>query len=328
MIKINFKIKNIIMRIFALLFFLFLIFSYRYSYTGVPSDGKQTGDTAKIPVVKTWKLGGSGNVSFAQGYLKNWVEGGENSLSTLCVLNIFANFTKGSLSWENTAELKYGLLKSGNRQMRKNEDKIELNSKLGLKAYKSLYYSMLINFKTQGFRGYDYPTDSTRLLVSDFIAPAYLIFSVGIDFKPGDILSVMLSPVTSRTIFVRDGGKINDTTLIPGTVDQTKYGLKPGKTSKEELGAYMKSVFKYDIIKNVQLINRLDLFTDYMSHPENIDVNWEVSLTMKINKYLATTVNTRLVYDDNIKIPVPDSDKTTKKIQFKEVLGVGFSYMF
>ncbi|MCX6259069.1 MAG: DUF3078 domain-containing protein [Bacteroidia bacterium] len=294
------------------------------------SNDRSAGDTIKTPPVKLWKFGGTGNLSLSQGYLKNWVEGGENSMSTLSVLTGFAKYNKDKVSWENTIEIKYGTLRTGTAQSRKNEDKIELNSKMGYQAYKTLYYSFLCNFKTQGFKGYDYPTDTTKVLVSDFFAPAYLLISIGMDYKPTSFISVMLSPLTSKTTFVRDGGKMVDTVYVPGKVDETKYGLKPGKSIKKEMGAYMKSIITFNLMKSVQAVNRIDLFTDYLNNPQNIQVNWEVNLNMKINKYLATTVSTRLVYDDNINIPVPNSvpPRTKKAIQFKEVLGVGLSFLF
>ncbi len=39
---------------------------------------------------------------------------------------------------------------------------------------------------------------------------------------------------------------------------------------------------------------------------------------MKVNKYISATISTSLLYDDDI----------VSKVQFKEVLGVGFAYNF
>lgn len=281
-----------------------------------------------IELPNNWKLGGNGSLNFAQGYLSYWAEGGESSISTQSVVSLFCNYKKGNIHWDNLLNIKYGLLKSGEKDLRKNEDKLELNSKYGQKAFKTFYYSFMINMKTQIDKGYEYPKDSA-VWVSDFFAPAEMLLAIGMDYKPTDKISILLSPVTSKSTYV-----------LVEELDEKKYGLEEGKNKKNEMGAYLKTLVKWDITKDILLENKLDFFTSYTNNPENIDVNWELSIAMKINKYIHTNINTHLIYDDDILIPI---DKTrinpttgleetypgkTKKIQFKEVLSVGISYKF
>ncbi|MFH2096265.1 MAG: DUF3078 domain-containing protein, partial [Bacteroidota bacterium] len=196
-------------------------------------------------------------------------------------------------------------------------------------AFKNLYYSILADLKSQLFRGYDYPNDTTRTIVSDFLSPGYLVIAIGMDYKPSDKLSVLLSPLTSKMTYI--GDTIN--------VDPLKFGLEDGKKLKKELGAYFKMQYKIDLTKNIMLENKLDLFSNYLEDPQNVDINWEAYLVMKINKYISTNISTHLIYDDNIDIPVYEDDGspvlnedgdqvTTKHAQFKEILSVGFSYKF
>jgi hypothetical protein len=75
------------------------------------------------------------------------------------------------------------------------------------------------------------------------------------------------------------------------------------------------------------------LFSDYLENPQNIDASWEVLISMKVNKYISTTLSTHLLYDDDIDIAVDTNndgitDRFVPRTQFKEVLGVGFSYKF
>lgn len=283
----------------------------------------------KITKPSPWSIGGNGLLHFSQGYQSYWVEGGENSIATLSGLGLFANYKKKLVTWDNLINFKYGQLKTGDNDFRKNEDKLEVNTKFGHVAFKNFYYSFLAELKTQLFKGYEYTSDTTSIVVSNFMTPGYVLVAVGIDYKPTKKLSVLLSPLTSKTTFVLD--TVN--------VDPEKFGLEEEKLTKKEVGAYFKAFHQIDITKNIQLVNKLDLFSNYLLNPERIDVNWEVNLVLKINKYISTNITTHLIYDDDIDIPVYNDDNspklnengdqiTTKHVQFKEVLSVGFSYKF
>lgn len=78
---------------------------------------------------------------------------------------------------------------------------------------------------------------------------------------------------------------------------------------------------------------KLELFSNYLNNPQNIDVNWETLLSMKVNKYISATFSTTLIYDHDINIPVDKNndgvvEKAGPRVQFREVLGVGLSYKF
>ncbi len=270
-----------------------------------------------------WDIGGIGNAYFNQGYLSNWAQGGESSLSSLLEVKFNVDYKKGKTIWDNDLNYKYGLLKAGEKELRKNEDKLEINSKFGSNANKDWYYSTLVNFKTQFFKGYDYPNDSVP--VSSFLAPGYLVFSVGMDYKPSNNLTVLLSPISSKFTIMRNSKKF----------DPTKYGLKDGQNVKKELGAYVKSVFKHKLNKDISLENKINLFTNYLYKPQNVDVDWELTVNMKITDLITTTISTHIIYDDDIEFPVykmvDGKEKVVNevpKIQFKELLSVGVSYRF
>jgi hypothetical protein len=145
------------------------------------------------------------------------------------------------------------------------------------------------------------------------------------DYKPGNNLTVMISPITSKYTYVRD----------TSVVDQTTHGLDENEKLRKELGAYLKSKFKWKISKNIEILNKINLFTNYMDNPENVDVDWEVNINARISDYITANLNTQLIYDDDKDIPVyevVDGERKqvdkTKGGQFKEVLSVGFSYRF
>jgi hypothetical protein len=77
----------------------------------------------------------------------------------------------------------------------------------------------------------------------------------------------------------------------------------------------------------------LDLFSNYLHNPQNVDVSWETIIGFKVNKYISATITTQLVYDDDVKIAVDKNgdginESFGPRTQFKEVLGIGFSYNF
>lgn len=289
----------------------------------------------KAYTIRHWKKGGMIGADFSQASYTNWAAGGINSLSGVGLLNLFTNYKSEKTNWDNSLDLAYGLVKIGTSAIRKSEDKIEFTSKFGQYAFKNWYYSALLNFKSQFDVGYNYPDDST--VVSHFMAPAYALGALGLDYKSKDkSLSFFVSPVTGKITFVNnqrlaDAGAFG---VQAAEYDTAGVKIKDGKMSRSEFGGYLKMTFKKDIFKNVNFQTKLELFTNYLDHPENVDVNWETILTMKVNKFLSCTVNTQLIYDHDIPVPVERKANgltipgTGPRLQFKEVLAVGLAYKF
>ncbi|MBK8927730.1 MAG: hypothetical protein IPM74_17965 [Crocinitomicaceae bacterium] len=81
------------------------------------------------------------------------------------------------------------------------------------------------------------------------------------------------------------------------------------------------------MMENITITSKLSLFSNYANNPQNIDVNWENLIEFKVNKYISATLATHLIYDDDIDITDADGN-TGPRTQFKEVIGIGFSYKF
>jgi hypothetical protein len=293
------------------------------------SSDKQTfSDTAK------WKVGGLISLNFTQVTLSNWAAGGESSLSATGIVNLHANLKKKKSSWDNNLDLGYGLIKQGDADLIKSDDKIDLTSKYGRFAFKNWYYSALLNFKSQFDKGFNEPGDSVK--ISDFLAPAYVLFAIGMDHKPNDNFSLFISPVTAKFTYVNDqfladAGAFG---VDAATFDDTGLKLEDGKKLRTEVGGYIKFAYnKADIIKNVGFQTRLELFSSYTNNPQNIDVLWDNILDFKINDFLSANITTTLIYDDDIDIEIDEdddgvTDKVGPRTQFKEVFGLGIAYKF
>jgi hypothetical protein len=280
-----------------------------------------------------WKVGGIGGVSFAQSSFTNWSPGGQNSVAGTSIVSLSACYKRDKVSWDNTLDMAYGLTELGNESPRKTDDKIDLSSKYGHYAFKQhWYYSALFDFKSQFDKGYNYPNDSN--VVSRFMAPGFFVFALGMDYKLKDYFSVFIGPLTGKETVVNAQTLANQGAygVTPATYDSRGYIITFGQRHLEEYGGYLKIAFKKDIMKNVNLQTKVELFSNYLKNPQNIVVNWEAILTMKINKYIGATLATQVTYDDKVYTKILNSDGTVAqngpRVQIKEVLGVGLSYKF
>jgi hypothetical protein len=264
-----------------------------------------------------WKSKFESAAGFTQTTVTNWNKGGENALSVKSMLNIFEDYTKGNFTWNNYLGAAYMMQKQQSSGWRKADDKLDIFTKAGLYAWKHWDYTGLFEFKSQFAKGYNYPNDSNY--TSRFMAPGYFQLALGLSYKPVDYFSVLISPVGARLTVV------NDKSLS----DAGAYGVKAGETTLFQAGASVNAMFKKDLIKNVNLMSKLDLFSDYLNNPQNIIVGWENNLLLKVNKLISVNIATMLIYDDKIDYINPDDGSTHgARTQFMETVSVGFAYSF
>ncbi len=268
-------------------------------------------DAPKSP----WKLTGISGLNFTQTALSNWSAGGENTVAANVYLNAQLSFKKNRWAWDNQLNTEFGMLYTKTNNWQKSADKLQFTSKVGFAQNKNLYYSFLVDFSTQYAEGYKNPTDENY--ISNWMAPGYLNLAIGIDYKPTDFLSVFVSPLTDRLTFVLD-----DSLSQAGS-----FGVKPGDRIRSQIGMYAKVGLDKKITDNIQIMSTLDLFSAYETFGMVV-INWDVLVSMKINKFLTTTLNLSLRYDDAVKTTDGDGNERGPKVQFKEMLGLGIAYSF
>lgn len=275
-----------------------------------------TDTTATSPKDTIWTFEGQSSLNFTQGFLENWTAGGENFLSSLILNDYTISYDKKRASWENNATYKLGGTQQGEQDFRKTEDIFELNSKFGydLKR-KGLFFTNIINFKTQAFKGFDYANGNDTVAISRFLNPGYLIVASGFEYKYKKILSVLVSPLSGKATFMTDTVNYNP----------ESFGIDEGEKYRAEMGAYIRIKFKKEIFKNVALNTSLELFNNYFNNPENIDIDWQTTITFNVNKYIKTVIFAHVVYDDDVPIPKANG-KFTRNFQVKETLGIGIAY--
>lgn len=291
----------------------------------------------------SWKKGGVLDLKFTQVALTNWAGGGQNSIAMNAFVQLFANYKKDKISWNNSLDLAYGLFNQAKSPYwAKNDDRIELNSKFGRYAWKHWDYTGFLQFRSQFAPGYKDPLapDAFKITISDFLAPAYIQFGIGMDYKPNEKFNLLLAPISGKITIVNNQ-TLADQGAFGVPVDKDASGAfipGTGKKIRNEFGGTLRMMYKTPLGKNIGFQTRLDLFSNYVNNPQNIDVNWEVSINMKINKYISASINTLLIYDDDIDItqqldevdPVTGLNKTKSGpiTQFREIFGLGFNYKF
>jgi hypothetical protein len=322
-VAIFYKPQNNFMRKLLIISLSCLAFNMANAQDGTVKDlqkdaAKSIKKDANDTIPKIWKLGGIFNLNINQGSLSNWSAGGDKfSFSLNSYLNLYGFYKKNKHSWDNSIDLAYGMVKTTSLGSRKSSDRIDFLSKYGYALGKKVNLAALVNLRSQFAKGYSYSKTAagkdSATLTSKTFAPAYLLLSLGIDYKPTNDLSIFISPLTERWIFV------GDKLLGPG------YGLDPGKTSKNELGAYISANYLKKLGSSFTFKTKLDLFSNYKHDPQNIDIFWSNVLTAKITKYINFSFNLDMIYDNDTKNVNPAKGPAP---QWLELMGIGFAYTF
>ena len=294
-------------------FALILNVSFLFAQTAEKENLKQNEEAASRKIDNLpdgWKKTGKIIFLFNQSAFNNaWMAGGTSSMAGNLGLNYDFNYKKESIVWDNKFIAAYGLTKlKGAERNTKTDDRLELNSLFGKKASGYWYYSAFLNFKTQMDSGFD-PTGATR--ISHFFSPAYLQVGPGMLWKKSDNLKVNFAPATSRLIIV-DG---------QFTKLGTSFGVEQGKTIRYEFGASVSGYYKLNLMENVSMENILNLYSNYLDKPQNVDVDYQMNLVMKVNKYMSANVSLQAIYDDN-------ANPYKSEVQIREVFGLGINYGF
>ena len=290
------------------IFFLFLILNVLSQEKAIDSTN----------IKNNWNK--SGNFTFLgnQSSYSYWTAGGQTSISGTIKIDYDFNFENNGWNWDTKVITAYGLNSiGGSKYLKKTDDRFEINSLLGKKFTNNLIgnwsYSSFINFKTQWTKGYRYRKNSNgeeeRSELTRFFSPAYLQIGIGLYWRKSKDLWVNFAPVTGRLIIVN---KFFTENLQDG---KQYFGVNKGSNSRFELGASLRSYFKFEFIENVEISNRLSLYSDYLENSGNIDLDYTINTSMKINKHLTTNLILQFIYDDN----------SVKRLQVREVMGIGLN---
>lgn len=289
----------------------------------------------KLPdTTSHWKKKNTVGFDISQIAFMNWNAGGNSSISGLLKGNFLRKYETDNLKWLNELIVRYGVNKQDGIELRKTDDAFQLNSTVGYRrdTISNWYHSAKFNFNTQFTNGYAYP--NTDNAISKPMAPAYIFLGIGAEYANKEKkLSVYISPLTQKTTLVLDQTLANQGAfgVEKATYDELGNLLTLGKKSRTELGFLVTSFHKRELFKNMNLENRLNLYSDYINNFGNVDVDWQMQLDLIVNEYVRANIGAHLIYDDDIKAKEEiDGQQVTvgPKVQLKQLLGVGLVYEF
>ena len=290
-----------------------------------------------------WKTAGFFGLNFSSTTLSDWQGGGQNNVALNGIFNYEAKFKKDKQEWVNKFDGQLGFIRPGDaKKFRKNIDQIFALSKYNVNAFsKFWYYAAQLDYRSQFSPGYNYTGEVRQEpAVSDFNSPGYTQVALGLDFKPVNYFSATFAPAAGKITtvnrqYLADEGAYG---VEKAVKDANGNIVTPGKRLRAEFGGRVMLKFKKDIAKNVNLDSYLDLFSNYMHNPGNIDVVFNNLLTIKLSKYFTANVISQMVYDDDI-IRVRDFDKngiidqnvgefSGPRLQALTTFAIGFGYKF
>lgn len=261
-----------------------------------------------------WTKKGNASLLFNQSTFSNWVAGGENNISGTAGFNYDFNYKKGDWTWDNKVIASYGIVKTRTSSFaKKTDDRIYINSVVGKKATGRWSYTAFVNFRTQFTKGYLYDKDENgteiRTEYTSFLSPAYLLVGPGMQYMRDENLKINLSPATSKFTFVDRGFTLPN---------EAYFGVKEGKSMRYEVGFNASMYYKLDVVANVTFENIVNLYANYLEDPGNVDLDYQLNIVMKINRYLTTNLSFQTIYDDN----------AYRGFQLRQVFGVAANYGF
>ncbi|MQP52701.1 MULTISPECIES: DUF3078 domain-containing protein [unclassified Flavobacterium] len=308
--------------LFGLLFFVY------------QSNFSQIINTELPDTISYWSKENKVGLDISQITFVNWNAGGNNSISGLIKGQFIRTYTKENINWKNELIMRYGINKQESQEVRKTDDQFSFNSTFGYKrdTITNWYYAGKFNFNTQFANGYAYP--NVDLAISRPFAPAYAFLGIGAEYSRKDLnLNFYLSPLTQKTTMVFDQRLADQGAFGVEKAVYDEFGtlLKHGKNIRNETGILVTNQWKKEIYTNINLENRIALYTDYINNFGNIDVDWQIQLDLTVNQYVKANIGTHLVYDDDIKSKEEEGGVQVvkgPKIQLKQLLGVGVVYQF
>ena len=261
--------------------------------------------TQESPPVSPWKKVGTFSFLVNQSSFDNWIAGGVSNISGAIGVNYDFNYSKANWSWDNKIIVAFGITKIKALDIQKSNDRLEWNSVLGKKAKGIWNYSLFLNFKTQFTDDLNSETKGpTRIL-----SPGYLQVGPGILWKKSDDLKVNISVATLKLIVV------DKELTLP---DDAYFGVEEGSSVRYELGASIGAYYKFTLMENITMENILNMYSDYLEDPQNVDFDYTINIVMGINKYFSTNLAFQAIYDDN----------AFEGLQTRQVIGLGINYSF
>lgn len=278
---------------------LLLSLSLGLAFCSLPLSAQEAVDSAATP--KNWTTGGGAGFDFAQLALINpRVGAGSNRIGFGGLINLFANYKKEKFTWDNSGSLQLAAQRIGGRNspFEKNLDILRLTSRPSFRLGEGKFFGAVeadaITLLLPTYKGNLLkPEDENENAISRFLSPLQVTISPGLEYKVNDHLSFLYSPASLKWIYVG-----NDS-----IASLNVHGNELGENDFLQMGSNL--IARYNNIflnERLSWTSALNLYSNYLQKPENIDVFWTNDLGLTIVKNLSINLVTQLFYDDDVNV--------------------------
>lgn len=258
-----------------------------------------------------WRKGATVMVQMTQNYVsKNWYQGGNTSFSMLAIAQGYINYQSNKFSWQNSGEWRGGFSTiSGDtcHKVNTSEDYFRLYSKAGYEFYNNMHSIVSVEYMMNLFPTYQ---ENSTLLKTGFASPIRLNIAGGIDFRPKQGLSVIFNPIAYKLVYVQDTKNTNP----------NDFGVEQGQNKLSEFGSSIRVNYLWKPVREFTMDTRFYMYTNY----DRVEIDLEITGNFIINRFLSARLSIHPRYDNTV---ILEGDEKAK-IQFKELLSIGFSHQF
>jgi hypothetical protein len=257
-----------------------------------------------------WNVNWVAGLNGSQASYSNWSQGGVNNLSFTGNSTFNAFFRENRFSYIFTLNTRYGQTRVEDEGVRKTDDRLSVRNRflydIGAERDGDFKLFGNINFRTQFGRGFNYGAgeEGENILISDFMAPAYLLENAGIAYIPTENFSAEIGLGLQQTIV---------------TVDELAelYGLDEGENFKNEAGLTFGIGYERTIATNLSISSSIETFTNLNKHIKSTDVIFTNQFTGRINDFMNASLRLDFMYNDDY----------SKELQVAQVLSAGISFI-
>lgn len=258
-----------------------------------------------------WRKEATLMVQVTQNYVTpNWYQGGSSSFAGLLIAKGQIGYYTERFTWENTGEWRAGASTVSADSLHKvntTDDLLRLYSKANLRIAPKIFTSVSAEIETRLLP--TFKSNSMELKSGPF-SPFRFNAALGLDFKPVANLSISVSPLSYKVIHIMDTARVKG----------SDYGLEIGQRTQHNVGSSVRIEYLWKPVREVALETKFYAYTNY----RHVELDLEVNCDFIINRWLSARLTLHPRYDTSV---IMEGD-THAKIQFRELLSLGFAHKF
>jgi len=246
-----------------------------------------------------------------QNYVtENWYQGGSSSFAALGMVKGQISYIRGRFTWENFGEWRMGgstISADSIHKMNTTDDLFRIYSKGNYLLVPKLFISLSSEIETRLLP--TYKANSYELKSGPF-SPFRFTAAFGLDYKPVENLSVSFSPLSYKVIHIMDTARVSG----------KDFGLEPGQQTQHNIGSSVRLEYTWKPVREFALETKFYCYTNY----RNVELDLEINCDFIINRWLTSRLTVHPRYDTAVILEGDDH----AKIQFRELLSIGFAHKF